>query len=371
MKFLFVLLLFVFLAGNFYVFHRIWLIMPPNNIGRIALISLAALLVLSLFVFFLFGESMPVPVASFFYKVGTSWFFIFIYVFILTLLKDLIRLLRIVPVESFSHYTKDNWTGLALAFAFITMLMICGYLKYRWKVKVEKQITVEKAIGERDSLRIVAISDLHLGYGIGRDELEEWVGLINAEKPDIVLLAGDIIDNSLRPLRRDSMEQCFRKITAPLGVYACPGNHERFLGDDGYAAFFKDAEIRLLRDSCALIDSSFYVAGRNDYSNPRRKPLSELLSQVDKSKPVILLDHQPYHLEDAEKNGIDLQISGHTHHGQIWPISLITEKIYEKAHGFLKKGKTTVCVSSGIGIWGGKFRIGTQSEYVVIEMKHL
>jgi predicted MPP superfamily phosphohydrolase len=83
---------------------------------------------------------------------------------------------------------------------------------------------------------------------------------------------------------------------------------------------------------------------------------------------IILLDHQPYHLEEAEQNGVDLQLSGHTHRGQIFPINLVTDRVYEKSHGYLRKGNSHIYVTSGIGLWGGKFRIGTQSEYLVMEM---
>ncbi|GAB6012567.1 metallophosphoesterase [Viscerimonas tarda] len=369
MKFGFILILLAFIGGNFYVFHRIWLLMPPSNVGRIILVSLATALVSSLFIYFIFGDVLPISLSSFFYRVGTSWLFIFLYLFILTLLKDLIRLLHIIPADSFSHYTKDNWAGLALAFGFITMLMVCGYLKYCWKVRVEAPVVTEKKMEKRESLRMVAISDLHLGYGIGKQELLKWIDLINAEKPDVVLIAGDLIDSSIRPLRSDSLEQCFKEIKAPLGIYMCLGNHDYMSGVNESVRFINDAGIHLLKDSYALVDSSFYIVGRNDRSSRNRKPLSELVSQLDKTKPIILLDHQPYNLEEAEANNIDLQISGHTHHGQVWPISLITDKLYEKSHGFLKKGNTSIYVSSGIGIWGGKFRIGTQSEYVVIDLK--
>ena len=85
-----------------------------------------------------------------------------------------------------------------------------------------------------------------------------------------------------------------------------------------------------------------------------------------KGRFTILLDHQPYHLDEAEKNGIDFQFSGHTHYGQVWPVSWVTDAIYEDAFGPLRKGATQYYVSSGVGIWGGKFRIGTRSEYVVL-----
>ncbi|NDW17316.1 metallophosphoesterase [Dysgonomonas sp. 216] len=369
MKFIFIFILVIFLLANFYVFQRIWVLIPPSKIGYGILIAFAILVNISLFIFFIFGNQLSMGIASFFYTVGTSWIFIFLYLFILTLIKDLIRLTRLVPSDLFTHYTRENWVGLCFAIVFVFLLMFCGYLKYRWKVKVELPVSVEKVMEKRDSLRIVAISDLHLGYSIGVPELQEWIEFINAEEPDIVLIAGDIIDNSIRPLKEQNMAQYFKHIKAPLGVYACVGNHEYISGYKESAEFMNAAGIRLLQDEVALVDSSFYVIGRDDRMNPDRKPISELVAGIDRSKPIILLDHQPYHLEEAEANKIDLQISGHTHKGQVWPISLITNMLYEKSHGYLKKGDTNIYVSSGIGIWGGKFRIGTQSEYVVINMK--
>ena len=103
--------------------------------------------------------------------------------------------------------------------------------------------------------------------------------------------------------------------------------------------------------------------------NENRKSVKELLSGFSNNRYVILLDHQPYHLEEAEQAGVDFQLSGHTHYGQVWPISWIEEAIYEKAFGALKKGDTQYYISSGIGIWGAKFRIGTRSEYVVADIR--
>jgi predicted MPP superfamily phosphohydrolase len=214
----------------------------------------------------------------------------------------------------------------------------------------------------------VAISDLHLGYGIGEKEFESWVNVINGEHPDIVLIAGDIVDNSVRPLNEGDFAEVFHKIKAPMGVYACPGNHEYISGLKESRDFLKKAGVRFLCDSVAEVDSCFYVVGRDDKSNPKRKPLKDLVAPLDKTKPIFMLDHQPFHLEESEVNGIDLQISGHTHQGQIWPLSMVTKMIYERDHGFVKKGNANIYVSSGIGIWGGKFRVGTQSEYVVIDI---
>lgn len=372
---MFIFIFLLYLLVNFYVFHHIWIAMPPNIIGRVALVSFAVIAVSSFFISFLAGDSLPGGLTSLLYKLGTAWFFILLYFFIVMAAKDLFglanRLFHFMPSDAITRYTKENWVGLGFMVGFIFLLMLCGYLKYQWKVRVEFPVNIYKTIGDSVSskpLKIVAVSDLHLGYGIGKGELEKWIDLINSESPDIVLLAGDIIDNSLRPLNEGSFAESFHKINAPMGIYACPGNHEYISGISESLDFMKKAGIHMLRDSVALIDSSFYIVGRDDRSNGDRKHLKDLLADLDKSRPIILLDHQPYNLEESEANGVDIQFSGHTHQGQVWPISLITKRLYERDHGYIKKGNTNIYVSSGIGIWGGKFRIGTQSEYVVIDV---
>lgn len=372
---MFIIVFLLYLLVNYYVFRHIWIAMPPTTVGRVVLVSFAVIVVSSFFISFLLGDSMPIWLSSVLYKIGTAWFFILIYFFIVMAVKDLFgltnKLFHFMPSDAITRYTKENWVGLGFMVGFITLLMVCGYLKYQWKVRVDLPVQLYKTIGDSTNsrpLRIVAISDLHLGYGIGEGEFESWVNTINAEKPDIVLIAGDIIDNSVRPLKEGHFAEVFHKINAPMGVYACMGNHEYISGMKGNIEFFEKAGINLLRDSAALVEGSFYVVGRDDRSNPDRKPLADLVAGLDKTKPIIMLDHQPYHLEEAEANGIDIQISGHTHQGQVWPISMITKKLYERDHGFIKKGNSNIYVSSGIGIWGGKFRIGTQSEYVVIDV---
>lgn len=376
MKSMFFIIVFtVYLLANFYVFRHFWIAMPPSNVGRIGLLSFAVIAVTSFFISFLVGDSLPVGLTSLLYKVGTAWFFILLYFLMIIAAKDLLglsnKLLHFMPSDSITRYTRDNWVGLGLMVGFVALLMTCGYLKYQWKVRVDLPVQIYKTFGDTispRSLRIVAVSDLHLGYGIGEKEFEKWVDLINTENPDIVLIAGDIIDNSVRPLKEGHFAEVFHKIKAPMGIYACPGNHEYISGAKESFDFITKAGVHLLRDSVAEVDSCFYVVGRDDKSNPNRKSLKELVAGLDHTKPIIMLDHQPYHLEEAEANGIDIQISGHTHQGQVWPISVITKKIYERDHGFVKKGNANIYVSSGMGLWGGKFRIGTQSEYVVIDV---
>ncbi|KAA6347313.1 3' 5'-cyclic adenosine monophosphate phosphodiesterase CpdA [termite gut metagenome] len=356
--------LLLILGANFYVFYRLWA-MLPTGVGRVLLVVFGIVALSSFVLVQVVGNNLPLPLAALMYRVGTTWFFIFIYLLIIFLLLELIRVTGLLPVARFMY---ESWYGFGVLAGALTLILTGGYIVYLHKARVELSLTVNKEVGAERSLKIVAISDLHLGYGIGRKEFEGWVELINKEHPDIVLIAGDAIDNSVRPLYERGIAESFRQINANYGVYASPGNHEYITGISNSLAFLKEAGVTVLRDSVAFINNTFYIAGRDDRSNSARKSVEELTDTLDKSKLLILLDHQPYHLEQAEKNGVDLQISGHTHHGQIVPISWITEMIYEKAHGYLKKGDSHIYVSSGLGLWGGKFRIGTRSEYVVIHL---
>ena len=211
------------------------------------------------------------------------------------------------------------------------------------------------------------MSDLHLGYHNTRNDLSRWIGIINEENPDLVLMAGDIVDISINPLLEENMAEEFRRLKAT--VYTCLGNHDYYADEPKSEQFYRDANIKLLRDSSVLINNELVVIGRDDRTNTGRKSVAALANEAQKGKFTILLDHQPYHLDRTEQAGIDFQFSGHTHYGQVWPVSWIEDLIYEKAYGYHQRGDTRFYVTSGIGIWGGKFRIGTRSEYIVATIR--
>ena len=281
------------------------------------------------------------------------------------LIVDIIRLTHLVNIDKFVFGNKYFFSALTIL---ITIVMGFGYIKYQKKDRKELTINVAKTKQDKQ-LRIVAISDLHLGYGIGNKELNSWIKLINDEKPDIVLIAGDLIDTNIKPVLQRNMADNLKRINAKHGVYAVLGNHEYISGGNECIDFINSANITLLQDSGILVND-LYVLGRDDVSNKSRKELAQLIESFDKTKAIILLDHQPINLNDAAENNVDLQISGHTHRGQVWPISWITDKIFEVSHGYCQKNDTHYYITSGLGIWGGKFRIGSRSEYVVINLNY-
>lgn len=352
------------LAGIFYVGWHVWHLLPHNSTLRFAVMSIMLIALAALVANFSGALSrMPLRLAQVSYETGNSLLIILLYAVMLFILLDIATLVHVIPrkaLEANGPLALGITLGMAALFTY-------GYVHYKDKARRELHLVTAKDTGTDRALKIVMLSDLHLGYHNRTAELARWIRLINAEKPDLVLISGDIIDNSVRPLIEGNMAAEFRKLKAP--VYACPGNHEYYSGIDKAQNFFADAGIKLLCDSVVTFNSCVNIIGRDDRSNPRRKSVAELMRNVDKEKYNILLDHQPFHLGQSAKAGVDFQLSGHTHHGQVWPISWITEAVYEDACGYYRLGGTQYYVSSGMGIWGAKFRIGTNSEYVVATLR--
>lgn len=358
MKLGFLLFTAVPLLGLAYVLWHVWQILPFGA----TLKTLLLLLMVAAFgcLFLSIGrhlDAMPMPLAVGVYAVGTSSLIALLYLFLTFLLLDIGRLCHCVPAAWLHH----SATGSLLVVAIVTAVLIGGNIHYRHKVRQTLAISTEKPL--KRPLKIVMMSDLHLGYHNRLATFRRWIRLVNAENPDLILIAGDIIDQSVRPLEADNMAQAFHQLRAP--VVACLGNHEYYTGVPQAQRFFQQAGITLLRDS-TLEWGDLSITGRDDRSNVHRRNLQALTREVNAQKFTILLDHQPYNLAQAERCGYDLQLSGHTHDGQVWPGSWIARALYEKSYGRYQRGNTHYYISAGMGIWGGKFRIGTCSEYLVL-----
>lgn len=358
----------LFITTYIYTVVRLYKILPATTSLRILLIFLFILGIAGMVLFFTLGEKMPVAVSSGLYRFSTGWLIIFLYLFMAVLIVDILYLLnsliKVIDKDTAVSIIQNNTITSAVILGVVALILISGNITYHIKKRQPLTITTSKIDAP---LRIVGISDLHIGYTISAKEVSKWVDLINSENPDMVVIAGDIIDNHMRPIFRDSIETVLQRIDAPLGVYACTGNHELMFAVKEDEDFFKRAGITLLRDSSIRIND-ITIVGREDFTNSRRAELNKIMEEVDSSTFTLLLDHQPVNLDDAVNNGIDFQLSGHTHRGQVFPASLITDMLFELSNGYMKKNNTHFYVSSGIGIWGGKFRIGTRSEYLVLDL---
>jgi predicted MPP superfamily phosphohydrolase len=291
------------------------------------------------------------------YEIGNSWLIIMFYLLMAFLVLDIGRAVHLVPA-SWLH--ANVITSIALT-GVMLVTFIGGNIHYHNKQRQEITLTTDKHL-ERP-LKIVMLSDMHAGFHNRRAEVGRWVDMINREQADLILIAGDMIDGNVRPLLAEGTAEELQRLNAP--TFACLGNHEYITGINKSLSLLEKTGIHILRDAAIDVDG-VTIVGRDDRSNFTRKSVKQLMQGVTSDNYIILLDHQPYHLEEAEQNGVDLQLSGHTHRGQVWPLNWVTKKMYECDYGQCRRGSTDYYVSSGMGIWGGKFRIGTDSEYAVI-----
>jgi len=300
------------------------------------------------------------------------------YFFLLIFLKDLIRWgYRLVhqPVTKSNLLAVSNPFSFSVILALSLVIVFAGHLNaVNPRIKT-LSLTVDKVAAGRQELRAVMLSDIHLGMYNRSDRLAALVKKINELEPEIVFFAGDIVDEAIGAEEEEKMVRLMKDIKAPLGLFACPGNHEYYGGLEKNIGYLERAGVQELLDKAIKVDNSFYVIGRKDWTAVRfgghRASLEDILAegQVDSSLPLIVLDHQPIRLEDAQQAGVDLLLCGHTHAGQLFPLNLINRLIYEKNWGYLKKGQTQIYVTSGTGTWGPPVRTGSRSEIVWLTLK--
>jgi predicted MPP superfamily phosphohydrolase len=357
-------------AINGFAWMRGWQAIPAGSVFRTIFLGTMVGLYLTFLVGMFLGGNMSPTIGKVVTFIGFTYFLFVIYLLLSFLLVDIVRL-----INYFVHFAPAGMVlfrqwALVCSLIVILLVMIWGNYNFNHPKIVKLQMESNKP-KQNKQLKIVMVSDLHLGVSIDKQRLKGFVKLINSQNPDVVLMAGDVSDRLMEPVIRQNMAEELRLIKTKLGVFAINGNHEHYAEKpNATAEYLESAGVKVLRDEAVLVDNSFYLVGRDELPLTNRKDLSGIIAGIDKNLPYILMDHQPFHLEQAQNLGFDLQVSGHTHNGQFFPGNLIVKSIYELPHGYMKKGDTHYYVSSGLGIWGPQYRIGTQSEVVVIDFKY-
>lgn len=358
---------------NPYICWRGYQAIPPRKSWRIPYL-LFFLIELSVFFFgFFFRDELPDSVMVPILYVCNTWYIASVYITLALLALELLRFshkkLHWFPKAIIRHWGKVK-LGLFFTILFgAAGLMVHAYYKVANPTVKNVYIDIPKRAEGRDSLRIVMMSDLHIGEMIGKEMVQKYVALSNAQHPDMVVLVGDIMDYESRFAENAHIEDDLQQLKAPLGVYIVNGNHEYRANRFAKQRWLLKTGATLLRDSVVMPDSSFYLIGRDDKINRKRKDLRTLMENVDEDRPIIVLDHQPNSFNEMIMNGSDLGLHGHTHNGQIWPYPLVMKLVYECAYGYYKRGGTQFYVSSGIGIAGPPYRVGTDSELVVLHIR--
>jgi predicted MPP superfamily phosphohydrolase len=275
------------------------------------------------------------------------------------------RLFKIISREAVrsARFKKACFSFLLAipAFAVILGIMNYNYLRCR-----EYTIEIPRKSSSINRLKIVFAADLHLGRITPDHFLEKFVAKVNAQRPDIILIGGDVLEGDQRDEDTGKFETQFRRLESKYGVYAVPGNHEGHRGSR--SDFFDRAGIRFLQDAVEKIDEAVYLAGRKDSRSRNRKSVDELLRNAPDDLPVILLAHRPIEFEEVSRSPVNIQLSGHTHNGQLFPVNFISRRIYELSWGYLKKRQTHFFVTSGVQLWGPQVRTAGASEILVIQV---
>ncbi len=301
--------------------------------------------------------------------IGSYWLGVIYYLFLLLLCSDLLAF-----AGRRTGLLRPPGRPFPLG-AVASVLLTCGLVAFGWwnaraPVIRHYEVTIPKSAGPLNQVHAVMVSDIHLGKFVTARRLDRLVDTVNQLQPDLVLLPGDIIDEDVDWFTAAKMPAALRRIRAPLGVYGALGNHEYIRGKPDLAVEeLSGSGITILRDRYVKVADSFYIAGRDDRSRERsggRKNLPDILRGMDPALPVILLDHQPARLEQAAAAGVDLQLSGHTHRGQLFPNNYLTHALYETDWGYLRKNTLQIIVSCGYGTWGPPIRIGNRPEIVDI-----
>lgn len=366
--------------ANTYIFIRGLQAIPMGSSLRSWFIPVFWFLAGSFIVARFLERAIPCNLTEMLTWIGSFWLAAMAYFLIIILLLDVTRglnsLFHFLPASIFSDYSKTRLIVFFVSIGVVSVALIAGFINARNPQTTRLNITIPKKVAGTGQLTIAMASDIHLGTLIGKCGALRLVNGINKLKPDIILLAGDVVDEDLKPVIRRNLGETLKNLQSKYGVYAITGNHEYIGGADEAVRYLKAHNIKYLQDTAVLIDGKFFLAGRDDrdisrFTGKKRKPLEQVLMDVDRFYPIILMDHQPFSLQDVVDQGVDLQLSGHTHHGQIWPFNYITKAMYEISWGYKKKGQTHFYVSSGFGTWGPPVRIGNRPEIVFITVHFL
>lgn len=308
------------------------------------------------------------------FMIGDWWLAITYWSVLLWLVVDMTKIidkrLNVLPAIA-----KDMTNQGYFVLGILLVMLAYGAWNALNPVITRYDLVINKQAAGIHQLKLVLVSDIHMGRVIGADRVEGLAAAINELKPDIVLYAGDQIDDDATYVATRKIAEPLRNVKARLGSYAVLGNHEYISGQPDIAvALLNHNGITVLQDQWIMIGEDIYLVGRDDLSAARYAArgtgtLAAIMQGIDKKKTIIVMDHQPSRINEAVQQGVDLQVSGHTHKGQFFPNNLITQRIYEQDWGYLKKDAYQLIVSCGFGTWGPPIRLGNQPEIVEITIK--
>lgn len=294
----------------------------------------------------------------------------YLYLFLFVLAYDIFLLFNLLfRIISFEKLRSRSFKKAALSVILLLSLavVIGGIINFNTIRTSEYHIEIPGKSSHLKHLKIAFVADFHLQEGTNKHFVERFVKKTRDIDPDLMLFGGDIVEGDKDDGNLKYFETLFSEIKTKYGVFGVLGNHEYYAGQSK-GSFFDKAGIKILCDSIVLIDNSFNLGGRYDSHSGNRKTVDDLMKSAADTLPMILLDHRPTEIEQVSKTSVDVQLSGHTHDGQLFPINLITGSVYPLSWGYRKIGNTNFFVTSGIRLWGFPVRTAGKSEIMLINI---
>ncbi len=359
-----------YILPNIYVFFRIRHLFISKAYSRLYL-----LIYLLLFAFYpLIGRKSSGEMSVMMKALTTFSGYIlpfYLYLFLSVLLFDLFLLLN-MKSKILSTEIRKRFSFRFIALSSMILLSVCvviaGAINLNTTRVSKYEIEVPRKNSSKDHLRIAFVADFHIQQNTDLRFVEQFVKKVNALQPDILLYGGDIVEGDGENETTEAVEASLRNIVPKYGTYGVVGNHE-FYGGQQQGRFFKRAGITLLCDTIVRMDSSFYLAGRYDQHFGQRKTINELLGSTTRDLPFILMDHRPTQLKEVSQTAVDVQFSGHTHNGQLFPLNFFINSMYELSWGYRKIRNTNFFVTSGLRLWGPPVKTAGKSEIMLVDIK--
>ncbi len=314
---------------------------------------------------------------------GALWLTGFPFIFLLVLLFDIYYLYLWYRHGRRPVYEKPRYKSLCLVFIPPLLVSLLSWLNARIPVLVEYTVPVKVAPDvyrelPSKSITLGVIADAHIDDSFGTANLEKAVALLKDRNPDVVIFLGDMIDST--ELDTSHLRAIIHRLTPPLGIIGILGNHEYIVHRTGGVTnslrILDEMGIDILRDEWRILGDRIVVVGRDDYAREHVLRESRLrlvefqasFSDAARRLPLVVLDHQPFDLATPSSCGAALQISGHTHAGQIWPMNWYLSLFFENVNGYSRHGDTHNIVSGGLGTWGIHMRNTSFSEVLLITL---
>ena len=294
----------------------------------------------------------------------------YLYLFLSVLAFDIFllinRFFRFVPSGKFASASFKK-AGLISIIVISLVVVVAGIINFNTIRTSEYTIEIPAGSSKINNLRIAFAADFHLKENTNIRFVERFAREIADADPDILLFGGDIADGNTEDQNMLIYETILKSIRPEYGVFTVLGNHEYYSGNDN-GSFFERSGIKVLSDTIIIVDNSFSLGGRYDSHVRNRKSLHKLLESETDSLPLILLDHRPTEIDQVSRTGVDVQLSGHTHNGQMFPVNLIMRNLYQLVWGYRIIGNTHFFVTSGIRLWGPPVRTVGRSEIMIIDI---